>query len=186
VSAQEPADTYVPPPANAMLGAGAVLLHDGKALLVRLNYGRFRGHWILPGGRVDPGEHPSAAAVREIREETGVMEARIDGQLAVRHRVLEGGQADVYWVFRASIPGLKPGDPFPPLRWPEEEIQEARLWPVAECLAHPEVRPLTRSFVRLALEGEEATHRALPLPAGHDADDEVFGACPLLRPPRPG
>jgi ADP-ribose pyrophosphatase YjhB (NUDIX family) len=157
-----------------MLGAGAVVLHAGCVLLVRINYGKYRGSWILPGGRVDPGEHPAGAALREIREETG-LEARIDGQLAVRHRLLKDGQADVYWVFLASVPGLRESDPCPDLAWPGEEILEARFWPVAECLAAPEVRPLTRTFVNLALEGG-LSHGPVPLPPGHDADDEVFGA----------
>jgi 8-oxo-dGTP pyrophosphatase MutT (NUDIX family) len=31
------------------------------------------GHWTLPGGAVDPNEHPADAAVRECFEETGLL-----------------------------------------------------------------------------------------------------------------
>jgi argininosuccinate lyase len=52
--------------------AAAVGLFDeaGRVLLVHQNYGRRR--WSLPGGVVEPGENPHAAAVREVEEETGL------------------------------------------------------------------------------------------------------------------
>jgi 8-oxo-dGTP diphosphatase len=45
------------------------LWHDDRILLV---FDRFRQSWELPGGRIDPGETPRQAAVRELREETGL------------------------------------------------------------------------------------------------------------------
>ncbi|WP_117214733.1 NUDIX hydrolase [Allorhizocola rhizosphaerae] len=50
-----------------------MLIRDssGRVLLVRQAYGlRLFG---LPGGQVEPGETPEQAAVREVREETGLM-----------------------------------------------------------------------------------------------------------------
>jgi 8-oxo-dGTP pyrophosphatase MutT (NUDIX family) len=34
-----------------------------------------RGSWTIPGGRIDPGEKPEQAAIRELREEAGVVGA---------------------------------------------------------------------------------------------------------------
>ena len=48
-------------------GRGACILTRRAA---RLN--RHAGHWALPGGRVDPGETPEQAALRELREEVGL------------------------------------------------------------------------------------------------------------------
>lgn len=70
------------PPATAsmtLLVAG-VIVHDvvrGRVLLLRRGAGaKFgRGLWDLPSGKVDPGEPVTAAAVRELREETGVVVA---------------------------------------------------------------------------------------------------------------
>lgn len=39
---------------------------------VLLVFNRFRHEWELPGGRIDPGETPRQAAVRELREESGL------------------------------------------------------------------------------------------------------------------
>ena len=33
-----------------------------------------RGHWDLPKGKIDPGETPEQAAIREVQEETGLRE----------------------------------------------------------------------------------------------------------------
>jgi 8-oxo-dGTP pyrophosphatase MutT (NUDIX family) len=49
---------------------GAVLDPDGRVLLGRR---ADIGVWTLPGGIIDPAEHPADAAAREIFEETGVL-----------------------------------------------------------------------------------------------------------------
>ena len=49
-------------------------LHEGRWLVSRRAPGRvFEGLWEFPGGKIAPGETPGAAAVRETREETGVL-----------------------------------------------------------------------------------------------------------------
>jgi ADP-ribose pyrophosphatase YjhB (NUDIX family) len=74
---------------------GAVV-HDpaGRLLLIRRGHDPHRGRWTLPGGRVDPGETPEQAVVREIREETG-LDVRVG---AVVGRVLIPGGAVTYDV----------------------------------------------------------------------------------------
>lgn len=59
-------------PAPFRMGAHVVIFNDhGEVLLVRQGYDSQR--YGLPGGGVVPGELPQAAAIRETREEAGVM-----------------------------------------------------------------------------------------------------------------
>ncbi|MFI7504358.1 (deoxy)nucleoside triphosphate pyrophosphohydrolase [Streptomyces sp. NPDC049687] len=52
---------------------GAALLDGGRLLAARRSAPPdLAGRWELPGGKVEPGERPEAALVRELREELGV------------------------------------------------------------------------------------------------------------------
>jgi len=53
--------------------AGALVTRDGKLLLVRRAHEPWRGSWDVPGGFCGPREHPADAAVREVKEETGLV-----------------------------------------------------------------------------------------------------------------
>jgi len=57
----------------AKLAVGGVVFRaDGAVLLVRRAQPPAAGSWTLPGGKVEPGETPERAVVREIAEETGL------------------------------------------------------------------------------------------------------------------
>jgi ADP-ribose pyrophosphatase YjhB (NUDIX family) len=57
---------------NAKPCAGALIIRNGKVLLVRRNIEPFRGYWDVPGGFCEVDEHPAETTIREVREETGV------------------------------------------------------------------------------------------------------------------
>jgi len=56
------------PPRVVDVVAG-VIVRDGRILVAQRQKGALAGKWEFPGGKVDPGERPEAALVREIKEE---------------------------------------------------------------------------------------------------------------------
>ncbi|KAK7289587.1 hypothetical protein RIF29_03335 [Crotalaria pallida] len=65
----------IPPNASHCVGVAAIVLNDKKeVLVVQEKRGRFHGigYWKLPTGVVDAGEELFTAAIREVKEETGI------------------------------------------------------------------------------------------------------------------
>ena len=59
-------------PEAPVVGVGAVVVKDGRVLLVRRGHEPSKGRWSLPGGMLELGEGLSAGVVREVKEETGL------------------------------------------------------------------------------------------------------------------
>jgi len=59
-------------PAHPVVGVGAVVVRDGKALIIKRAHEPRKGEWSLPGGLLELGESLQDAAQREIKEETGL------------------------------------------------------------------------------------------------------------------
>ncbi len=76
----------------ATVGVRVIALRgDGRIALVRHSY---RDGWYLPGGGVEPGEAPADAALREAREEAGVVPSGVPLLFGAYHLALAG--ADDY------------------------------------------------------------------------------------------
>ena len=94
-------------PAYAELAAGGILrrARDGRILLL---HQADEDRWCLPKGHVEPGETIRAAALREIREETGLPAKSVGPEVAeVHYRFYQAGRARnvvktvVYYAVRA-------------------------------------------------------------------------------------
>ncbi len=57
-------------PDSPLVGVGAIIIQDGRVLLVKRGHPPLAGEWSIPGGVLELGETLRAAAVREAREET--------------------------------------------------------------------------------------------------------------------
>ncbi len=84
------------------LSAGGVLISNNDVFVMR----KLNGEWVMPKGHVESGETPEQAAVREVREETG-LEARIlarVGQTKYRFRLASGEPRSktVHWYLMAA------------------------------------------------------------------------------------
>jgi len=60
-------------PDAPLVGVGAVVVDEGRVLLVRRGTEPLKGQWSLPGGMLELGESLADGVVREVREETGLM-----------------------------------------------------------------------------------------------------------------
>lgn len=50
----------------------AIIIHENKIFATQRGYGEFKDGWEFPGGKVEPGETPQEALVREIKEELDI------------------------------------------------------------------------------------------------------------------
>jgi 8-oxo-dGTP pyrophosphatase MutT (NUDIX family) len=101
-------------------GGGLIRNGEGKYLFMMR-----RGVWDLPKGKLDPGETIETCAVREVHEETGLQEVRLESPLLVTyHTYDENGKhilKETHW-FRMSVAdgsSLKPQleEQITELRW---------------------------------------------------------------------
>lgn len=86
-------------------------LWEDHVLLVKRAIDPKKGFWALPAGFVDADEDPQQAALREVREETG-LEAQIDRLVDVYHTPDDGGLASIVIAYAATVTGgtLHPDD----------------------------------------------------------------------------
>jgi len=129
----------------------AVFDQRDHVLCVKRAYGNQQ--WTLPGGRVEPGEAPDDALVREVEEETGFI-IRITHLIGV---YATPAKDDIVLCFRAE-----------PLRrgcWQaNEEIAQAEFF-AQEALPHP-LSPKARVRIHDAFEGRAGVLRVFAMEGG--------------------
>ncbi len=97
--------------ADPKVAVSVLVEQDGAVLLVQRKMKPRRGFWTLPGGFMDAGEDPAAAAARECLEETGLVVAVGDLIQYNAGREHQRG-ADLVLIFAAKVVGgqLQAGD----------------------------------------------------------------------------
>ena len=95
---------------NARPCACALVIEDGRVLLVRRAIEPFYGYWDIPGGFLEAEEHPAAGVVREIEEETG-LRIRLTALLGIY--VDTYGAEDDYTLNIHYLAAVAGGDPRP-------------------------------------------------------------------------
>jgi 8-oxo-dGTP diphosphatase len=60
-------------PEHPLVGVGAIIIQDDHVVLVKRAHPPIQGQWSIPGGVLEVGEFVREAAVREAREETGLI-----------------------------------------------------------------------------------------------------------------
>jgi 8-oxo-dGTP diphosphatase len=110
-------------PEVPFIGVGAVIVQDGRVLLIRRGQPPLLGEWSLPGGVLECGEALRDATVREAREETGLVVETVD-MLGVYERVIRSDDERVRYHYvlidflcRPVAGDLKAGTDAADVRW---------------------------------------------------------------------
>jgi ADP-ribose pyrophosphatase YjhB (NUDIX family) len=81
------------PTHRPIVSAHAVIIQDGRVLLIRRGRPPGEGRWSAPGGRVEPGEPARETVRRELQEECGI-EVEVGEALEVIDNILPGSAPD--------------------------------------------------------------------------------------------
>jgi mutator protein MutT len=85
-------------PDRPYIGIGAVVVDEGKVLIVKRKYEPLAGQWSIPGGAVELGETLEASVVREMLEETG-LEIAVGPVIEVFDRITRDDEGAVRYHF---------------------------------------------------------------------------------------
>jgi 8-oxo-dGTP diphosphatase len=112
-------------PEHPRVGVGAVVLHEGRVLLVKRGQAPALGKWSLPGGLLHLGETTREAAAREVAEECGIA-IRVASLAGMVERVIrdDAGRIRYHYVLvdYLAFPDstrLKPGSDAADAQWVE-------------------------------------------------------------------
>ena len=121
-------------PKHPIVGVGAIIIQNGKILIVRRGSEPGKGKWSVPGGLVELGETVEQTVVREVKEECG-LDVEVDRLIdVVDSMTFDGnGKLKYHFVildFFVKLKGgeLKPGDDAKEALWvPVEEVEKYDL-----------------------------------------------------------
>jgi len=111
-------------PVAPLVGVGAVIVHEGRVLLVQRGHEPLKGRWSIPGGLIEIGEMLHEAVVREVREETGLEIEPVELVELLDRIHREGDRVRYHYViadYLCRIVGgtLKAADDADAVRWVE-------------------------------------------------------------------
>lgn len=132
---------------SVWLGAAGIVMNgNGEWLVVKKKYGGLKGIWSFPAGFVDNTETADQAAIREVKEETG-LDCRLEGMVGFRTGVLTGGISDNLVMFL-----LRPIDETQLLVPQEKEIEEV-AWKTPFALKEePHASVMIKEIAERAIE----------------------------------
>ncbi|WP_416867022.1 MAG: NUDIX hydrolase N-terminal domain-containing protein [Imperialibacter sp.] len=97
-------ESYITPKVDVR----TIVLNNNQVLLIKE---KADGRWALPGGWADVGYTPSAVAVKEVREETG-LDVKIERLLAVFDNSLHQHPPSPFYVYKLFFLGTVTGGSF--------------------------------------------------------------------------
>lgn len=127
--------------------SAAIFRDDGKLLIGLRGKDPRRRVWSLPGGHIEAGETAAAAALREVREETGI-DAELLGLIDINDVILRrnDGALHAHYLLTIFYGRWLAGDPVP-----ADDCLEARFVDIDE-IRHLETTERLMHFVALGRE----------------------------------
>lgn len=100
----------------------AIIVNNDQLLLVKRGAQPQKGFWDIPGGFVEPDEHPEQAVIRELKEELGVEGSieKLVGTFAVNHYKWQGKinyVCDLAYQVTVNSTEFKPQDDVSEYKW---------------------------------------------------------------------
>jgi len=145
-------------PEAPLVGVGAVVVDEGRVLLVRRGTEPLRGQWSLPGGLLELGESLTNGVVREVREETGLIVEPVE-LIELLDRIYREGERVRYhyviadYLCRVAGGALKAASDADAARWVER----------AEWNSHSALRldPVTVRIIEIGWQRAQAMERRM-------------------------
>lgn len=85
-------------PDRPYVGIGAVIVHEGRVVLVKRRFEPLAGQWSIPGGAVEAGETLEACITREMAEETGFL-VQVGPVIEVLDRITRDEEGRILYHF---------------------------------------------------------------------------------------
>lgn len=127
-------------PTQPVAGVGALIVHEGKLLIVKRGVEPSKGKWSIPGGAVELGEKIRDALLREVKEECGLdVEIALERPMDAIDNITmsKDGRLQYHYVLLQFLARLKGG-----ILKPASDVLDAKWVPLDEV----EKYNLTKSF----------------------------------------
>eukprot|EP00850_Spirogloea_muscicola_P010557 SM000062S19943 [mRNA] locus=s62:490816:493037:- [translate_table: standard] len=167
-----PSPSTLPPNASHQIGIGAFVMNDAREVLaVQERNGPLRGSgvWKMPTGLVNQDEDISAAAVREVKEETGIDAEFLELTCFRQSHQVAFGKSDLFFVciLRPLSSEITKQD---------SEIEDSKWMPLADFAAQPiyQRSEMLKKMLDLCIATAEGMYKGFVL----DKVESGFGRAP--------
>lgn len=138
-------------PDRPIVGVGAIIIQDHRALVVRRANEPLKGQWSIPGGMLELGEKLREGVLREVREETG-LDVEVGDVLDVFDSIFPDadGSFEYHYVLIDFL-----CKPVGGALLPQTDVDDAR-WVTSEELDQLHMKPVTMEVIRKGLSHSES------------------------------